>query len=426
MDLLTYTESWEEAAKVLKKLEPSLEYLYTKIFEKIESLPKEEKRLAQDTLAWLVYAKAPLKGLQLRHALSSSHGTSELQIDQIPEMEDILALCGSLVTYERANDTCELSHVSVSDFVRETVLKWEISTVARGCLMYLNFHEFGAGRCESNAQLESRLTRHPFYAYAASYWGDHLGDLPLEGMPKETISYLLSSSNKIAAASQAMLLFTARGHRRGDHDRSVDPRYSGFHLAAYFGLSSITTMLLEEGQRPNLKNREGRTPLWLATEFKEVEVMNILTSVDRKTFTMMLDKGERGLAYSLLAVAGKNIRDSRRRTPLHISAIDTDLALMQRATCCDIDMNAKDTDGYTAIDLALQNSAVPAIDMLLKHGADTSTVNRSQWLEAYQKPSLHIVELTRQTSGLQEVKFPSKDEVRSRTRPPRKDTQRLM
>jgi hypothetical protein len=426
LDLLAKTGSLQEAKQVLRELQPSMKHLYKKIFDKIDELPKKERKFTQDALAWLVFARAPLKGLQLRHALATKAGTYKLTEDQIPEMEEILALCGSLVTYEKETDTSGLSHDSVSEFVRETVLEWELVTVASGCLTYLSFDTFGAGRCESNALFDSRLTRYPLYAYAASYWGDHLGDLPLEGMPKETISYLLSSSNKIAAASQAMLPVKARGHRRRDHDQSVDPQYSGFHLAAYFGLGSITTMLLEDGQRPNSKDYDGRTPLWLATEFHEDRVMDILTAVDRRTFTLMLDKGERDLAYSLLEVTGENIRDSRRRTPLHISAIHSDLELMQRSIDCCVDMNAKDTDGYTAIDLALQNNAVPAIDLLLRHGADTSTVNCNQWLEAYQKSSPHIVELSRQTSGPKEVRFPTKEEVKSIIPLRRKDTQRLM
>jgi ankyrin repeat protein len=426
MDLLAYTESSEEARKVHLGLKPSSKHLYTEIFDKIDQLPKKERRLTQGALAWLVFAKLPLKGLQLRHALASRPGTFELGEAQIPEMEEIIALCGSLMIYDKENDACELSHVSVSEFVRENLLEWELVAVASGCLTYLSLHDFGTGRCESNALFESRLKRYPLYAYAATYWGDHLRNAPLESVLTKTVRSFLSSPNKITAASQAILSVTTHGHRSRDHDQSVDPQYSAFHLAAYFGLCSVTKMLLEEGQRPNSKDHEGRTPLWLATELKKHEIMTVLSSVDRKTFTLMLDKGEKILASSLLLVTGNNIRDSRQRTPLHISALISDDDFMLLAIRCGVDMDAKDTDGYTAINLALQNSAVPAIDLLLKNGADTSTVNCNQWLEAYQKLSPHIVELSRHTSGPKEVRFPTKEEVKSAIPLRRKDTQRLM
>jgi hypothetical protein len=429
MALLGDTQSPEEASKAIRELNPSILNLYTKLFEKIQKPSSSEERgLAQTALAWLVFAKAPLTGLQLRHALASADDSYGSPKNELPRMEDILALCEGFVSYDKKNDTCGILNATALKFLQETMGNWGPDAVVKGCLNYLDHPEFNAGRCESNALLDSRLAKYPLYTYAASHWADQFSGIPPKSLPMKAIRSFLSCPKKIAAACQVMLPVTAHGQIGQDNDGSEDPQFSGLHLAVFFGLVHIVEMLLKEGHRPASKDHRGRTPLWLATELRNKEVMGLLSAVDRGTFALMVDKGERGLALRLLKLAGKSIRDSRQRTALHISAArnDSTLSVIHDEILCGVDIDAKDMDGHTAIDLALQNSATWSIHELLTHGADTTSIKCSQWLKAHKNKSPQIVELSKHISGEKRLAFPTKEELRSSLQLRPKDTQRLM
>jgi hypothetical protein len=429
MALIGDFQSPEEASKAIRELNPSIRNLYTKLFEKIQQPSSSEERgLAHTALAWLVFAKAPLTGSQLQHALASadvSYGTPE---NEIPKIEPVLALCEGFVSYDKKNDTCGILHATALEFLQETMTNWGPDVVVKGCLNYLDRPEFSAGRCESKTLLDSRLAKYPLYTYAASHWADQLSGIPPKSLPMKAVRSFLSCPKKIAAAYQVMLPVTAHGQIRQDHDGSKDPQYSGLHLAVFFGLVHIVKMLLEEGHRPASKDHQGRTPLWLATELRNEEIMGLLSAVDRGTFALMVGKGERGLALRLLQLAGKSIRDSRQRTALHISAASNDstVSVIHDEILCGLNIDAKDMDGHTAIDLALQNSATWSIYELLTHGADTTSIKYSQWLKAHKKTSPQIVELSKQISGEKRLAFPTPKESRSSLQLRSKDTQRLM
>ena len=157
------------------------------------------------------------------------------------------------------------------------------------------------------------------------------------------------------------------GSRRPGYSQEFDRHQTGLRLAARFGLEHVVDLLITERQDQAAKDSQRRTPLWLATEISHAEVMRALSRVDRITFTLMLNKKEDSLAYSLLQVAGRTVRDSRLRTALHIGVIREDLDLIRNALKYEVEINARDAEGFSAIQTALQEANTSAINLLLEN-----------------------------------------------------------
>jgi hypothetical protein len=69
------------------------------------------------------------------------------------------------------------------------------------CVAYISFETFGSGVCESDTAMEERLQSHPFYSYAACYWGDHVR--AIKDLRPDVIEFL-KDQPKVEASEQAL------------------------------------------------------------------------------------------------------------------------------------------------------------------------------------------------------------------------------
>ena len=314
-------------------------------------------------------------------------------------------MCEGFVTYGRADGILGLVHYSVREYLQHTLHEGAPdprATVATGCITYLGFDAFREGSCESDEDFESRLRDFPLYDYAARNWANHLRDI--SSLPEQEVRSFLMDQAKVASASQAMQVSEDNSLQQ-DYSQRVTTQMTGLHLAAYSGLKSVIKLLLAEGQSPASKDSERRTPLWLVTEKNHEEAMKLLCSVDRTTFNMMLRRGEKTLAASLLQRAGPSIKDLQLRTALHIGVLRNDSDMMERALQCGVDINSRDGDGNTPIQLAFQGSKIETINWLLNKSAETVDLTTNDWFKVYRRPESDIMELSEEESGPKKVRF---------------------
>jgi hypothetical protein len=401
-ELANATDS-KKMIEYLSNTSPSLETLFANSMTTIENLSEQEKRFAKTALAWVLLANRPLEEAELRHALAIEDGSSGLDPNNIPDVIQITTSCRPFLVLSAMG--WFIVHASAADYLLRILDIWcpnAKALIAKGCLTYLAFDRFSEGHCKTGKQLQSRLAHYPFYRYAALYWVNHLQEV--QDVPENAVCSFLLDQSKIASARQVMLIYKQEPHEQGS-DQLFDDHESGLHLAAQFGLDSVTTLLLEKGQRPAAKDTQGRTPLWRATEECRTETMKLLSSRDRTSFTLMLNMKRVQLAHSLLQVTGQNIRDSRSRTPLHIGAIRNDPDLIRLSIAHGLSVNATDMDGHTPIQLAIENDASQAIDLLLTRAARTDLIIAKDWLKAYGKPESDVVKLVEDTNGEKRVTF---------------------
>ncbi|EDQ89831.1 uncharacterized protein MONBRDRAFT_7785, partial [Monosiga brevicollis MX1] len=164
---------------------------------------------------------------------------------------------------------------------------------------------------------------------------------------------LLAAHHGHAGAVQALL--TA-----GAHPDATDLRgHRALHKAARAGHVPCVEVLLRGKANPNATDKNNNTPLTYAS-----------------------DMGHPGICSRLLR-AGAQISiasTASQGNPLHAAARNKRnkvvQVLVQEASRDDLDINAADKNGYTALHLAALNGDVATSRVLVQHGADTTRRNK--------------------------------------------------
>jgi hypothetical protein len=217
-----------------------LDKTYEQAMERIEDHGRENRDLAKQILAWIVYARRPLSTLELQHALAIRPHMTKLDEDYLPSVNLLRSLCVGLVTIDEESDIIRLVHYTTQEYFQRTQKLWfpnAESKIATSCVTYLSFRVFDSGFCRTDTEFEDRLRSNPLYDYAAQYWGYHAGAASAE---VQLITQLLESEAKVSSCSQAMM--ASRNY--SGYSQRVPLRMTGLHLAAYFGLREAMIVLL--------------------------------------------------------------------------------------------------------------------------------------------------------------------------------------
>ena len=170
-------------------------------------------------------------------------------------------------------------------------------------------------------------------------------------------------------------------------------------------LHKVAYLLLEKGADPNIKNSDGKAPLFFALENDLLETVKLLlkhkaekdeyfkVKMDKLTKQflnkMKKEKIQKNVVENFLKVGDVNIRDEDGNTALLLASLAmategsgpeiVSLLLQEGA-----DPNIKNRDGHSPLYLALRNQHKGTLDLLLSHGAlkDENFFNHSAKLGA--------------------------------------------
>jgi len=159
---------------------------------RIEGQIADQEELAKQVLSWITCAKRPLTTSELQHALAVEEGESELDRDNLPQIEDLITVCAGLVTIDEESDIIRLVHYTAQEFFDRTKTHWfsnAESYITKTCVTYLLFDTFEAG---ITGYLEDRLRENPLYHHAARNWGHHARIASLEEMDTQGTGILLT------------------------------------------------------------------------------------------------------------------------------------------------------------------------------------------------------------------------------------------
>jgi hypothetical protein len=142
------------------------------------------KTIILRVLSWIRYAKRPLLFDELREVIWVEEGDTKLKATDINDfsLDHIIRNCQSLVTCDKATHQMRFSHTTVQEFLETSRYACELmihAGLAKTCLTYLNFEEFGAP-CISEGRIRIRVETYKFSKYAAVYWADHAGSASSE------------------------------------------------------------------------------------------------------------------------------------------------------------------------------------------------------------------------------------------------------
>ncbi|KAK7117242.1 hypothetical protein R3I94_022716 [Phoxinus phoxinus] len=164
-----------------------------------------------------------------------------------------------------------------------------------------------------------------------------------------------------------------------DVNRGDNEGWTPLHAAASCGFIQITKYLIEHGAHVGAVNSEGELPLDVATE----DVMARLLKAEIKKQGIDVDQARREEervmlqdAMAVLAGSGSLLPHlNTQATALHVAAAKGYIEVLKVLLKCAIDVDSRDSDGWTAFHAAAHWGQEEACSLLSEHMCDMSAVN---------------------------------------------------
>ncbi|KAM0461024.1 hypothetical protein ACHAO4_001823 [Trichoderma viride] len=353
-----------------------LEKAYEQAMDRITSQMPGLQVLGKKTLAWITCAKRKLTTSELQHALAVEIGSTELDQDNLPDVEDMVSACAGLVTVDKESDIIRLVHYTTQEYFERTQQDWfpdAEADITEICVTYLSFSVFESGNCLGRYEFEARLRSNPLYNYTAHHWGHHARAAP----DKQLILDFLESGAKAPTSSQVILAYEDSWRAPSKSSETM----TCVHLAAYFGLMCITS-LLENGHGADDRDGGSRTPLWWAVNNGHATIVKLLLEkgadvnakdrLDQTSLILAAKKGHEAIVQLLLE-KGADIEAKDKpfgRTSLVMAAEKGHEVIVQLLFNKGADIETKNAAGQTPLSFAAQKGDEAIVRLLLENGAD--------------------------------------------------------
>ncbi|KAF2260870.1 ankyrin [Lojkania enalia] len=169
-----------ERRQALASLPPDLNATYERILGRLNDRDPSIQRIVRRTLKWLIYSQAPLSAPELYQAISVNLGDEDLDLDSVPEDDEVLRCCSSLIRLSPYG--YELAHFTVKEFfssldpkrfpkLSSYYMEEESSTLdlSKICLTYLNHRKPEEGPAQSLVEWERLNNIYTFKSHCVTY-----------------------------------------------------------------------------------------------------------------------------------------------------------------------------------------------------------------------------------------------------------------
>ena len=131
------------ALRKLPKGSDAYDQAYKDAIDRIEGQNENSRQLAKQVLSWITCAKRPLTTLELRHALAVEIGDTELDEENVSEIEDMVSVCAGLVTVDEESNIIRLVHYTTQEYFERTRREWlpdAETDIASTCILFVFFY----------------------------------------------------------------------------------------------------------------------------------------------------------------------------------------------------------------------------------------------------------------------------------------------
>lgn len=170
----------------LGRLPKDLKDAYDEIYQVIDNLHPEDKKIAHRAFQWVMCAETPLGLKELPHAVCQDPASIEYQEPRAEVDETlILDLCHNLLVFDTKLGHWRVSHLSVTEYFEENQLhdvRVAHRHAAKTCLLVLtNTSLWPKSEWETDQAYDSMLSHRPLIVYALLEWKTHI--MALEALP---------------------------------------------------------------------------------------------------------------------------------------------------------------------------------------------------------------------------------------------------
>ncbi|KAJ5244114.1 hypothetical protein N7489_004210 [Penicillium chrysogenum] len=294
--------------------------------ERIKGQVPDQIELAMQVLAWITCATRQLTTTELQVALTVEVGESDLDKENLPDLDDMVSVCAGLVTVDKQSNIIRLVHYTAQEYFERNQSTWfpkAHDDIGNICVTFLSFDVFKTAHRLTPKELEMRLRQYPLGPYAAASWGYHFraswGDDLDAATPnasssksEKAIIELMRDPLKLNSCMQFLSrpdsssgdrLYPQKSLRRVDSSfyQAEQPFLTtGLHIAAYFGLPNIAQRFISLGTLVDSKDAVQETPLCWAAQHGRDNLVRLL-----------IENG-----------ANPNHKDGLGYTPLHFAALN--------------------------------------------------------------------------------------------------------
>ncbi|KAJ7343961.1 hypothetical protein DFH08DRAFT_701947 [Mycena albidolilacea] len=286
LDSLTEKRTVKEVRKALNNMAGDLDMAYDEVVDRINQQSEGDKKLAWRTLSWIIHAKRPLRRAELREALAVEPGATELDPENLPDMDIVLSVCAGLVVVNEEDDKIRLIHYSTELYLQSAHVQAREFPRAQceitlTCITYLSsVFEANSHRLQQPLVL---FADSPLLHYAVDYCLVHArGHAKIVEL---LIKLLIKRGANIDAQGWNNPLYTASewGHDKvvklliqGGSRVNGGGWYRPLHVASVWGHEKVVKLLIESGAHINTSGLLDYSPLHAATEYGHTEVVRLL------------------------------------------------------------------------------------------------------------------------------------------------------
>ena len=370
---------------------PELDQVYDEIYAMNAPEP-EDCRAAERALKWIMCCRKPLSIEMLVKAASFD---SDGKIDEEVDADYIMSICSNFVIIDH-DHLVQFAHLSVREYLMHSSKHGYTTADAhmqagRTSLFYL----LATGAQENQGSDEND----ELLQYAALYWPFHCSRAPRKNKDGRPLQDLISEFLLPTTPSRAFItcLKIWDGVLRTFNTRdlkypltaSLNPSNSPVFTACAWGFYPVVKTALSQGFNLNERNLKGDTALAVASEFKHVEIVNLLlengadpNAVGTRSGYTPLHYGFKSLKVAQLLIdhgadltMGVEGPINGGWTALHFATWQKSQDIVEFLLANGADVNAKARRSSTPLHLAALTGDVSIARLLIKHGALTNLEN---------------------------------------------------
>jgi len=364
---------------------PGLGEAYDATIRRIKAQEGDRARLGMAALMWISHSLRPLEGGEICHALAVEIGSTEINPNDMSQIQTVLSCCRGLATIDEKSSTVRLVHFTLKEYLSDHTALFNNphSTIAETCLTYLNYQtikgisasrsrDLGDGSSPRSAyrraDMRTELLGRPsLLEYSSLYWGTHMRMEPSDRSRYLALDLLSEYDSHISA--QLLPMSTVEWW----YDVALKP-FSALRCISHFDIVEVVIDLVRtKGWDVNQRDRDGLTLLMWAARHGREEVVRFLLQ-QKHTQPDMADT-EYGLtALSWAAMSGHEGVVGLFLGPLFVNpgGIGRWLGAVQAMSLPSdtkyVNPNRPDKGGQTPLSWAARNRHDGVVKLLLERG----------------------------------------------------------